>query len=115
MSKYACLRYWYTNADQNVKLGAILNPTIPVDAKLADVFCVVFALAPWLAELVLASRLLVVYPLHSTPKLKLAAVKVQTTAALVYLTNEYLRDQAGLEAGEYGEFLYARKQWESGK
>ncbi|EKM48940.1 uncharacterized protein PHACADRAFT_202207 [Phanerochaete carnosa HHB-10118-sp] len=59
--------------NQIVLLG-ILRTTKPVSSVDISAFTVVFGIAPWFADLVLALRLLVVFPPSQTPKAKLAAV-----------------------------------------
>ncbi|GJE92706.1 hypothetical protein PsYK624_088620 [Phanerochaete sordida] len=55
-------------------LFAILNPTVPINNTANAVVGVVLPLAPWIAELVLAYRLVVVFPPARTPRWKLAAI-----------------------------------------
>ncbi|GJE92697.1 hypothetical protein PsYK624_088530 [Phanerochaete sordida] len=55
-------------------LYSILNPAMQVNKTANGVFAVVALLSPWIAELVLAYRLVAVFPPRRTPLWKLAAV-----------------------------------------
>jgi hypothetical protein len=56
------------------KVLAILNPTISLSQRLTDSLYVMFVLAPWLSEMVLAFRLCGVFPPHRTSKRTLFAI-----------------------------------------
>lgn len=69
--------------DLVLQLGVVLNPIKPVNVTDVDAFSVAFGLAPWLAELVLAFRLLVVYPPRRTSARKLILVFAFPVAAKI--------------------------------
>ncbi|EKM52434.1 uncharacterized protein PHACADRAFT_100589 [Phanerochaete carnosa HHB-10118-sp] len=108
-----------------LELAGVLNPTKQVSLKSVDGFAVVFGLAPWLAELVLALRLLVVFPPSQTSWRKLAAVfafpvavKIVRLACVITYFHNWIRetDSAAnpLQAAEtvdYKHSPYTKVDW----
>ncbi|EKM54747.1 uncharacterized protein PHACADRAFT_97703 [Phanerochaete carnosa HHB-10118-sp] len=113
------------NDQLEVSLSAILHPTESISSTDFSAFGIFFGIAPWLAELVLALRLLIVFPPSQTPKAKLAAVfafpvavKIVRLSCLIVYYHHWIRETdhaaSGLQAAEtvdYRHSPYSKVEW----
>lgn len=51
------------------------------------------------------------FKLASPIKRKLQSISIRNTTSFTYLSPKDIRTEAGLNLGEYGEFLYAKDEW----